>query len=62
MIFFLEKYYSVMKMLSLVSHLCHSILILSNHNEIPRISFFAGKNLPPFLEIFVQKIPIQNCF
>ena len=37
---FFEKVYSVMKLLSLVSHLCHSIMILSNHNEIPRISFF----------------------
>ena len=23
---------------------------------------FAGKYLPPFHEIFVQKIPIQKCF
>ena len=25
-----------------VSHLCHFIMILSNHNEIPRILFWEG--------------------
>ena len=43
-----------------VSHLCHFIMILSNHNEIPRIYFGrGGEYLPPFHEIFVLKIPIQ---
>ena len=46
--------------LSKVSHLCYFIMILSNHNEISRISFFAGKYLPPFHEIFVQKIHNQT--
>ena len=40
---FRKKKYSVMKILSLVSQLCHSIMILRNHNEIPRISNFCGK-------------------
>ena len=38
-----RKKYAVMKMLSLVSQLCHSIMILRNRNEIPRISNFCGK-------------------
>ena len=48
-----------MKMLSLVFHLCHFEIILSNRNEISRILNFAGKYLPPFHESFVQKLPIH---
>ena len=37
---------------------CHFILVSSNHTEIT----FAGKYLPPFHEIFVQKSPIEKYF
>ena len=37
-----------MNILSQVSQLFHFILILSDHNEMPRTLFFAGKYLPLF--------------
>ena len=45
-----------------VSYMCHLKMILSNYSEILRITFFAGKYLPPLHEIFVQKIPFKNVF
>ena len=42
---FRKKKDLIMKILSQVSYLCHFILILSNHNDIPRISNFAGENI-----------------
>ena len=55
-------FYWIMNILSQVSHLCPLITTLSNHNKMPRSLMFAGKYLPPFHEIFVQKIPIQKYF
>ena len=53
----------IMKILSRVSHLCHFLVILTNHNEIPRILFFfCGKIFTSFYDNFAQKIPIQKCF
>ena len=35
-------------------------MISNNHFKVLKTYIFAGKYLPPLLEIFLQKIPIQN--
>ena len=57
-----RKFYSVMKKLSLVSRLCHSIMILSNHNEKPRISNFCRKIFMSLSLEFCTENPYSKMF
>ena len=57
---FFEHFYLIKRMLSLVSHLYHFILVLSNHNEISRNFIFAGKYLPPFHDIYYRTSLFKN--
>ena len=51
-----------MKILSQASHLCHVILILSNHNEIPRILGVCGKIFTSLSLDFCTENPYSKMF
>ena len=50
------------RMLSLVRHMCHSIMILSSHNEIPRNSNFCGKIFTSLSQDFCKENPYSKMF
>ena len=72
MIMKIDTFHLIMMILSLVSHVCHFMVILSNRSENThtqthththkRILFFAGKYLPPFHEILYRKFLFKNTF
>ena len=52
-----DGYYLIMKILSQVSRLCHFIMILSNHYEIPRILNYCRENIYlPFMRFCAENV------
>ena len=48
-------FYLIIKILPLISHLCHFIMTLSNHNDIPRMFKVCGKIFTSLSKDFLQR-------